>query len=321
MRTQLFSQVITAGVAAAVAAAVIAVPNVFSAKPAKVTAPTAICTYNWYLSNSRTSGTATIPAFAYGNTPMVPLAGNWDGAGGDTPAAYSPDQRKFFLTNSFAGGVGQLTIAFGNVGDRPIIGDWNGDGTDEVGVYTPSTGTFTKRAADGTTTSVAFGAAYQIPLTGDWNGDGIDDVGVYRAAAATFDLRLADGTTRSIHYGDAYWKPMIGDWNGDGPRRTRALQPRQRHLLLPGQRHRNHRNHRIRPVRRRRRPPAGRRLGRQPHQLPGGHQVLRTAAPRSTAGRRGHSVTPFTNSAVQRRTGPAERLLGDAPVPRLVRHW
>jgi hypothetical protein len=88
MRNQIFTQVL---VAVAAAAAVLAVPGIITkVKPAEkqvTTRAAAICTFQWYLSNSRSSGTATIPAFAYGNTPMIPLAGNWDGIPGDSPGA------------------------------------------------------------------------------------------------------------------------------------------------------------------------------------------------------------------------------------------
>ncbi|MEW2374206.1 transglycosylase family protein, partial [Streptomyces sp. NPDC006656] len=42
----------------------------------------------WYLSDSAGSSVATRPSFGFGNTPMVPLAGDFDGDGTDTQAAY-----------------------------------------------------------------------------------------------------------------------------------------------------------------------------------------------------------------------------------------
>ncbi|MEW2374470.1 hypothetical protein AB0940_34740, partial [Streptomyces sp. NPDC006656] len=41
----------------------------------------------WYLSDNASSSVATRPSFGFGNTPMVPLAGDFDGDGTDTQAA------------------------------------------------------------------------------------------------------------------------------------------------------------------------------------------------------------------------------------------
>ncbi|MYW01078.1 glycoside hydrolase domain-containing protein, partial [Streptomyces sp. SID3343] len=45
---------------------------------------------SWYLADSAGVSEATRPMFKYGNTPMVPLSGDFDGSGSDEAATYDP---------------------------------------------------------------------------------------------------------------------------------------------------------------------------------------------------------------------------------------
>lgn len=185
----------------------------------------AALTYFWYLSNSNTSGVQTTARFGYGNTPMIPLSGDWTDKGYDTPGVYDPTDSTFDLANTFDGGVANTAILFGDPGDEPVVGDWDGPshGT-EVGVYRPSTASFYLRRDDGSVTVIPFGdGAGWYPIAGDWTGKGYDSIGLFQPSSTggpnTFYLRnsltggVADITLTLGNPGD---EPIVGDWDNNG---------------------------------------------------------------------------------------------------------
>jgi hypothetical protein len=111
----------------------------------------------------------------------VPLVGDWNGDGVDTPglARFGGNTWTFYLTND-AGGKGltdQIVTWAGTLGsDVPLVGDWNGDGKDSPGLA---------RLAGTTRTYY---------LTNITNGKGVTDQYVTWASA------LADDT------------PFVGSW-------------------------------------------------------------------------------------------------------------
>ncbi|MYV98115.1 hypothetical protein GT354_07450, partial [Streptomyces sp. SID3343] len=128
------------------------------------TPPPAERVMSWYLADSAGASEATRPMFKYGNTPMVPLSGDFDGSGSDKEAAYDPRTSTFYM--------GDTSILFGNPGDRPVVGRWDG-GADLVGVYRPEDSTFYLRHADGSVTSFKYGnGGNWVPVAGDWDGNG-----------------------------------------------------------------------------------------------------------------------------------------------------
>jgi hypothetical protein len=78
--------------------------------------------------------------FFYGDPGDVPLFGDWDGDGVDTPGAWRQEGGGGFayLTNSLPpdGGVGfaDFDFFFGNPGDEVFVGDWDGDNEDTLGI-------------------------------------------------------------------------------------------------------------------------------------------------------------------------------------------
>ncbi|MGW6691987.1 transglycosylase family protein [Streptomyces sp. NPDC054961] len=174
-------------------------------------------TLKWYLSDSATSGSSTRATFGYGDTPMVPIVGDFDGNGTDTQSTYDPTTSKFYLTNS--GSTAQSTMTFGNPGNRPVLGRWDG-GTDQLGVYMPDTGKFYLRHTDGTITSFAFGnGGNWAPIAGDWDGNGTETVGLYNPDTSTFYLRnslTAGGADTTITLGNPNSIPIAGDWDHTG---------------------------------------------------------------------------------------------------------
>lgn len=180
---------------------------------------------SWFLRNAQSPGAADV-AFSYGpvSATYVPLTGDWDGNGTDTPGLYNPATGTFFLRNSNSNGAANITFSFGSpMIYRPIAGDWNGDGIDSIGVYNPATGVYFLKnvnAAGGADFGFTFGVGGGfLPVSGDWDGNGSDSVGFYDPATGTWFLRnsLSNGPADfAFSFGPAGFVPITGDWNADG---------------------------------------------------------------------------------------------------------
>jgi hypothetical protein len=156
----------------------------------------------------------------FGTAGDLPVVGDWNGDGKDTPGVYRPSTNVFFLTNGNANNSTppvDFSFGLGAPGDLPVAGDWNGNGVTTVGVYRPSSNTFflTNSLATAVDISFALGAPGDVPLAGDWNGDGTDTVGVFRPANASFFLANSFATVVDVAFtfglgGD---QPVSGVWN------------------------------------------------------------------------------------------------------------
>jgi hypothetical protein len=148
----------------------------------------------------------------FGASPQVPLAGDWDGGGRDTPAVYDPTNRTFTMLG------GATTPAIGPMGAIPLVGDWNGDKRDEVGVYDPMTRQFEFYTLSGEQARPPqqLGRPGDLPIVGDWDGDGVDDVGVYRPSERAFFLSTRGGGATRTTVDAPGETPRVGDWDGDG---------------------------------------------------------------------------------------------------------
>lgn len=170
----------------------------------------------------------------------LPVYGDWDGDGVDTPGVFQPGVGTFSLRNSNSGGDADVSFecVVGSVDALPIAGDWNGDGIDTVGYYTPGTGTFVLKAANSSRTlgddlSFHLGPAGESPgwhpVAGDWDGDGKTSVGLYNtftgevilsnanaedSASVTFEMPAVAGSI-----------PVAGDWDGDGIATVGSYEP------------------------------------------------------------------------------------------------
>ncbi|GHE36568.1 hypothetical protein GCM10017673_44030 [Streptosporangium violaceochromogenes] len=177
---------------------------------------------DFYLSDDQASSTATRPVFQYGNSPMVPIKGDWDGDGKDTVSTYDPGAGRFFVSNDPATGAAQYAFLYGDPGAVPFVGDWDGDGKDNVGVRMGNVfymRTSPVTSATETTRSVAYGDAPMVPLAGDWDGDGKDTVSAYDPGAGRFFVSNDPATGAAQYaflYGDPGAVPFVGDWDGDG---------------------------------------------------------------------------------------------------------
>jgi hypothetical protein len=171
------------------------------------------------VATSRPQGTATIiddVRLGFGQPGDVPLWGDWNGDGIDTPGVWR--NGTFYLRNSNTPGPADITISLGGTGDIPVVGDWTGSHVTRVGIFN---GSFfylkTANTTAASTINVNFGQPGDRPLAGDWNGDGIDTIGVQRGS--TFLLRntnTAGGADLSFSFGLATDVGIAGDWNGDG---------------------------------------------------------------------------------------------------------
>ena len=155
-------------------------------------------------------------SLAYGLPGDLPVAGDWDGDGGDTIGVF---RGGLFLLHD-PSVISDIAVSFGAAGDLPVVGDWDGDGVDTIGVF--RAGVFWLRSSNSAGSpdlSVSLGVSGNLPIAGDWNGDGRDEVGVFDAASGRFVLResLAGGAgTVVIESGSRGHQPVAGDWDRDG---------------------------------------------------------------------------------------------------------
>ncbi|MBT8249513.1 MAG: SGNH/GDSL hydrolase family protein, partial [Acidimicrobiia bacterium] len=107
-----------------------------------------------------------------------------------------------------------------------LISMINGEGSarasgpnDQVALFNVTTGEWTIRYTDGSSSSFFYGNPGDTPLLGDWDCDGIATVGMFRPSNGFVYLRdtntfgVAD---REFYYGLGGDIPLVGDWNHDG---------------------------------------------------------------------------------------------------------
>jgi hypothetical protein len=167
--------------------------------------------------------------FFYGTAGDVPIAGDWDGDGIDTPGIYRNVNgvMTFFLINNNTGGFADVSFGFGQPGDLPIAGDWDGNGTVTCGVYRPGNQTFLLRNANAAgspdlTVVISGAQASDRPVAGRWvAGSLVTGVGLYRPGNGQFLLKNAnvsgpaDATFVMTTTGTVV-APVAGDWTRQG---------------------------------------------------------------------------------------------------------
>lgn len=164
---------------------------------------------------------ATISNFTLGTTPLVPLTGDWDGDGDNTPGYYKGGS--FYLFNGFTTGAATNPVtpfAFGDSRGFPVAGDFDDDGADDVAVF--RNGQWQVRFANlsnpPTTYTLGTGTwPGTVPVAGNWDGAEGDGIGVYQAG--TWTLRNEPGITTAdttfFYRPGATGYPVVGDWDGD----------------------------------------------------------------------------------------------------------
>jgi Right handed beta helix region len=178
----------------------------------------------WYLRDPANGATTR---FFYGNPGDVPMVGDWDGDGDETPGLYRQSDGFVYLRNSNSQGVADIRFFFGNPGDIPLAGDFDGDGRDTVSIYRPSEGRVfiinALGANDGglgaADFSYFFGNPGDKPYVGDFDQDGIDEVGLHRESTGFVYFRLThtEGIAdRQFIFGDPGDKMVAAEWAGRG---------------------------------------------------------------------------------------------------------
>jgi len=96
--------------------------------------------WTWLLRNANTAGNPDL-TFQFGSIRTdIPLAGNWDGTGGDTAGVARVDTEtgywSWLLRNASGAGSPDVPVfEYGSVRtDTPLVGDFDGDGADSIGV-------------------------------------------------------------------------------------------------------------------------------------------------------------------------------------------
>ncbi|MDQ2958463.1 MAG: C40 family peptidase [Actinomycetota bacterium] len=176
----------------------------------------------------------------------VPLVGDWDGNGTDTPgfARKVGSSWRFYGTNNpgtdASGHTAVLNVwqDFGSsTYDVPLVGDWDGNGTDTPGTARPVSGAwqFLETNNPGTDASGHAGAlsqwlnfgssTYDTPVVGDWDGNGTSTPGTARPVSGAWQFLETNnpGTDASGHTGalnqwlnwgnSAYDTPVTGRWS------------------------------------------------------------------------------------------------------------
>ncbi len=174
----------------------------------------------WLQRDSLDGGAAT-RSFVYGLAGDLPLVGDWDGNGSETPGVYRPAEATFYLRNSNTGGAADIVFRYGTpgIGQWPVVGDWDGNGTDTIGVFNLNTAQWLLRNTNNggnADTTFTYGTQGDLPVVGDWNGNGSTAVGVRRGNTWLLRNHNSGGNAEiAFTYGRAGDFPLVGDWNGN----------------------------------------------------------------------------------------------------------
>jgi hypothetical protein len=164
-----------------------------------------------------------VTSFFYGNPGDVPMVGDWDCDGVDTPGLYRQSDGFVYLRNSNTQGVADIRFFFGNPGDIPLAGDFDADGCDTVSIYRPSEQrifVINELGANNGGLGPAdfdyvFGNPGDKPFVGDFNGDGTDTVGLHRESTGLVYFRQTNtqgNADAEFIFGDPGDRFVAGDW-------------------------------------------------------------------------------------------------------------
>jgi cell migration-inducing and hyaluronan-binding protein len=177
-------------------------------------------------------------SFYFGEPGDVPLMGDWDCDGDDTPAMFRPSNGFVYLTNRNAQSVAETEFFYGIGGDVPLAGDWNGDGCDTLAIYRPTEGRVYIRNTLGlgiADKAFYFGDPGDRPFAGDFDGDQLTTVGLYRETTGFAYLRNANSqgvADLEFFYGNPSDRIIAGDWDGDGAESVAIFRPSDERFYL-----------------------------------------------------------------------------------------
>lgn len=178
----------------------------------------------------------SVTTFYFGNPGDVPMAGDWNCDGTDTPGLYRQSDGYVYLRNSNSQGNANIRFFFGNPGDIPLAGDLNGDGCDTVSIYRPSEAriyVINELGSDdgglgAADYSYLFGNPGDKPFVADFDGDGTDTVGLHRESTGFMYFRNTNSTgvaQAQFFFGDPGDRVIAGDWNANGSDSVGVFRP------------------------------------------------------------------------------------------------
>jgi hypothetical protein len=167
-------------------------------------------------------GPSTTVEFVLGERNDVPLLGDWNCDGVDTPGVFRPAASAVYVRN--ATGEGPFEGAFDTASGftQAVAGDFDGNGCDEVALRNSGGRVFVTVALGDATVALRdffFGDPGDVLMAGDFDGDGIDELGLYRPSASRFllETETASGVPAiDFVFGSPGDEPVAGDWDGDG---------------------------------------------------------------------------------------------------------
>jgi hypothetical protein len=160
---------------------------------------------HWYFKNGARNASATADSDAwFGSVGDVPVAGNWDGTGGDGIAVTRPNadgSLHWLFSEGALSGKTDFETSFGNASDTPISGNWDGVGGAGIGVARAEADGLHWFTANGPRSTVAdgpehaFGNQTDVPVAGNWGGNGADGIGAVRAEGSSYHWYLSNSAT------------------------------------------------------------------------------------------------------------------------------
>jgi hypothetical protein len=150
----------------------------------------------------------------------IPILGDWDGDGKDTPGYFRPGEASWHLFNSFSTND-PIFYQFGMETDIPISGDWNRDGKDELGLYRADSGyTFLVNDMSDLDKSTALnGTPGSIPVVMPREGAGHDTVAYVQGSnwnMGYFPIGCANFNPPIPTLVEYKGTPLAGIWNDAG---------------------------------------------------------------------------------------------------------
>ena len=191
----------------------------------------------------RSAANGAINSFFYGNPGDLPMVGDWDCDGDETPGLYRQSDGFVYLRNSNSEGVADIRFFFGNPGDVPLAGDFNNDGCHTVSIYRPAEGGIyiinelgaNEGGLGPADFAYFFGDPGDKPFVGDFNGDGVDTIGLHRESTGLVYFRQTHSQGNADHsfiFGDPGDKIMAAEWTADGIDKVGLFRPSNTTVLL-----------------------------------------------------------------------------------------
>lgn len=166
----------------------------------------------WYLRDAEGETTA----LTFGAAGDVPLAGDWDGDGLDTPGVYRPEDGRLLIRN----GSDAISYVYElPPGGLPVVADTDGDGRDTVSVarfgrlyLTDGLGRGPEVLAGPDPLPIDLPPGTDQLVAGDFDGDGVDEIAAVHGGVVQM---VGPGRRAVVGYVGSDLA-VAGDWDGDG---------------------------------------------------------------------------------------------------------